>query len=501
MYQLHGFMVINSLIDNTLGRVSGLGELSPQSLSYSREVAIYHDNEYANVRLYSFYSTLDGRKDPLTKNLAKVVLGIGNFLADESLSARITDNRADFIQKFTTEYAGRANLLETGKMVTNGRYWLPEYIMIKLTQDKRENQYKIWFADDSFQRQYDKYEIEVIPPIVTIDDFHKGVGVVKELLTDHTGIKDYRIERLHERVNQKAAERPYTYIKTSTYNYINPNDAKEEIPTAWTVIIYGEAGQNADIIRDEISKYVLKNSQHNQAAWERLIPDLFTPTEFYLSPFWTKFATENLQLRGGIHSPLVPYREVLPWCTRTMPGYSEEHIRNTAVVFNSIFKSIAIVACGGTKNRLVKSNFEEVWKDYCNIYTTSRDFNRISPGTQEFILFMNTMLLEAETLTPDSAMPNNFTRVYRNRLYFLVGTFNNVSYLMPLRWNFLAEITNSQKSSIKLPTQNPEGQQAGPDKDKRIQDVIDVTPSIGLSAGRTAGGTTTPRQNDTGVAP
>ena len=364
-------------------------------------------------------------------------------------------------------------------MVSNGRYWLPSSITFKLNEDSRENRYRIWFADESFQQQYDKYEIEVIPPIPNIDDFHKGVAKVKSLLTDHTAENGYRIEKLHQRVNDAANKFPYTYIKTNTYNYVNPGDSKEIIPTSWTVIIYGEAGRNDDVIRDEVAKYVIRNTQHTRPEWEKLLPDLFTPTEYYLCPLWTKIATENLQLMGGIYSSAVSISDSLDWARRTMIGYGFDHITANGSIVSTIFKSITMITCGHPKNRITSAKFQETWKDYCNIYTTSRDFNRISPETQEFILFMNRMLVEAETLTPDTEIPKGMTRLKRGDLYYLSAQHMGVSYLMPIRWNFLSEIKTTQKSSIKLPTVNPQGQQT-PENDGRIGNVIDLTPNIGL---------------------
>lgn len=472
MFQLHAFMVINPLIDNSIGKVSVLGELSPESHSYSREVGIYAHEDYSDIRLMTFHSVNDGIKEALESDLAHQILGLGHWLSQESLSNRIDDDRSLFLQKVSAEFLGKVTILQVGKMVTDGKYWLPEYITFQLTSDSRPNRYKVWFADEAFRHQYDKYEIEVIPPIVNVDDFHKSVGKVRQTLTDHN------VSELHARVNIIADKHPYTYIISNMYDYVNPLDNKEKLPTSWTVIVYGEAGRNNDVIRDAIADYVLDNSDYARAEWEKLIPDLFVPTEFYLSPMWTQYATENLQLKGGIYSPVVPYRKVIPWALRTMYGYSEEHLINKTVVFNSIFKSIAVVACGHAKNRVTFPEFEKAWPEYCNIYTTSRDFNRIGPETQEFILFMNKMFFEAETLTPDAEIPQGMTRVMRGDLFYLTSQFNTATYLVPLRYNFLNEISDEHASGIHLPTNVGEGALTN-DVNTRIRDVIDLTPSLG----------------------
>lgn len=479
MYTCHAFMVINSLINNEVDQVSKLGELSYKSRSYSREIGVYTHDDYDRVRLMTFYSYQDNNKAPLSKELATEVLALGDWLTEQSLLNRIDADRTAFIQKVNAEYAGRITMKQVGKMVTNGIYYLPEYITFSLTADKRENVYKIWFADEAFQQQYDKYEIEVIPQIVNIDDFHKGYTKVSETLTEHT------VRKLHHRVNEMANGHPYTYIITNIYDYINPDDKSMKLPTSWTVIIYGEHGNNSDIIREAIADYVLANSDFNRTEWEKIIPDLFIPTEFYLCPFWTKFATENLQLKGGIYSPLIPYRDVIPFAKRTMFGYEQKHLEDNVTVFSSTYKSIGIIACGHPKNRLLPSKFEEAWVDYCNIYSTSRDFNRISPQTQEFILLMNKMLLETETMTPDSSVLLGFSRVQRGDMVYLSKEHNGVSYLMPLRWNFLNEIEVTD-SAITLPTVGNVGKQTD-ETDARVSDVINMTTDvIATTRGRTA---------------
>lgn len=463
-------MVINSLIDNELDTISKLGELSYQSRSYSREIGVYTNDNYDKVRLMTFYSFNDKTEVPLSKELANHVLALGQWLTDEALLNRIDADRTAFIQKLNEEYKGRITLKQAGKMVTNGKYYLPEYITFSLTADTRENTYRIWFSDDAFRGQYDKYEIEVIPQIINVDDYHKGYTKVSQVLTEHT------VKKLHDRVNEKANGHPYTYIVTNIYDYINPDDKTMTLPTSWTVIIYGEHGNNSDIIREAISNHVLANSDYTREQWEKIIPDLFIPTEFYLCPFWTKFATENLQLKGGIYSPTVPLRDVIPFAQRTMVGYAKTHLEKNVAVLSSTYKSIALLACGHAKNRLTSSKFEEAWADYCNIYSTSRDFNRISPETQEFILVMNKLLLETETMTPDSEVPLSYSRVKRGEMYYLSKEHNGVSYLMPLRWNFLKEI-NVSSNIISIPAVNNTGTQTA-ETNARVTDVINMTPDV-----------------------
>ena len=473
MYQLLGFLGINSLVSNDLDKVSKLGELSPISRTFSSEVGMYSEAEFPDLRLFTFFAQEGKDRIPLTKILAKEVLKIGNWLVTESTANRFDADRTAFEQKLRAEYREQITVEKVGKMVHDGRYYLPEYITFRLHADTRENRYKIWFSDEAFQAQYDKFELRILPALNPVDNFFKDPAKVKKALTDNTSAEG--IAKLHEETNRIADSHPYTLLLSFYYDWINPEDKQDKIATVWTVLLYGKAANNADMIKEQLADYVLSLSDYDRSKWEKILPDLFIPTEFYICPFWTKFSTPNLQLMGGLHSPTVPFRDVLPYAGKTMVGYDLRHIAKYSVVFDTIFKSCAVVACGHPLNRLAPIEFEKLWADYANIYTTSRDFNRISPETQDFIIKLSEMLVHAEVMTPESDIPQGYTRVKRGELYYLTTTYKRVQYVVPLRYNFLGQIALSQDSAVDNPVVNPTGSTTV-DYDKIMNDIINAIP-------------------------
>lgn len=473
MYIFKGFITINSLVDNTVDVISPIGELSPYSRSYSRELAYYTHDQHDNVRLVSFYAFDGQQRLPLSNALAKEVLAVADFISRKALLQETNENVNEFKQMLIAEQQGNINVKSVGRMVGNGRYWLPQYIEFSADFDTRENNYTLWFADEAFQTQYDKYEYEIIPPLTAVDDMFRTANEVTTALTEHMS---ERVVKLHQRVNTIANEKPYTAIVSKTFDWVNQNNEKDRVPSIWTIIVYGRAGNNNDRIRDALIDYILKNSDRNREDWERTLPDLFVPTEFYISPFWTRFATENLQLKGGIYSSQVPFRDVLPWMEETMYGYKQEHLIRKGVVVATIYKAMMLAVCGSPKNRLLPVEFELAWPEYCNIYTTSRDFNRISPETQDFIMFLNTMLLESETVTPESNVLEGYSLVQRGPLYYLQGSLNSVNYLVPIRYNFLEQISSSEYTPIRLPTINNTGDSS--EGNDRVNDIINMTAHV-----------------------
>ena len=52
--RLKGFMIIQQLVNNLAGNVSLVGELSPMSLTYSKEIGYYEIPEVAGYKLATF---------------------------------------------------------------------------------------------------------------------------------------------------------------------------------------------------------------------------------------------------------------------------------------------------------------------------------------------------------------------------------------------------------------------------------------------------------------
>ena len=428
MYALHCFIDIPSMVNNTPGIDSPLGELSTRSKTFTRELGFYSNNTYPDVKLTSFSSLIDGYKTPVPVIYRDLILQIAQYLYTKSVDGVLTDNTDAARQNLNSAFSAQIEIVSMSAMVSNGTYWLPGGLVFRRLGDD-DNLVKVWFSNETFRRQYELYEIVVVPPVDNLDDLHRHRAFVLALLRAIT-IPD------HLRKAQRAADgKPYTYIISNNYDWVDPNDPQIRQPTPWTVLIYGEAGNNADIIRDTLIDYVLDNSEYTREQWEVIYPDLFLPNEYYITPFWDRFSLPNQRLAAGLYSPTSKYREHLNYGTSTFHGVPVEHIRQEMTVSGTTYKGLSFLACSNHKNRDPRKSFDRLWPQYIDITTNSLDFNRIPPDTQNFIRRLIEAFVIADRIDDMVDMPEGMSRVRRGRNDYLTFNYDTMQYLISLKHN------------------------------------------------------------------
>lgn len=428
MYALHCFIDIPSMVNNTPGIDSPLGELSTRSKTFSREVGFYSNSTYPDVKLTALSSVIDGNKTPVSVTYRDLVLQVAQYLYSKSVDGILTDNTEAARQNLNSAFNAQIEIVSMSAMVTNGTYWLPGGLVFRRIGDDA-NLIKVWFSNETFRRQYELYEIVVVPPVDDLNDLHRHRAFVLALLRAIT-IPD------HVRKSQRISDgKPYTYLISSNYDWVDPNDPQIRQPTPWTVIIYGEAGNNADIIRDTLIDYVLDNSTYTREQWEVIYPDLFLPNEYYITPFWDRFSLPNQRLVSGLYSPTSKYSEHLNYGTSTFHGVPVEHIRREMTICGTTYKGLSFLACSNAKNRDPRKSFDRMWPQYIDITTNSLDFNRIPPYTQNFIRRLIEAFVIADQIDQMIDIPEGMSRVRRGRNDYLTFNYDTMQYLVSLKHN------------------------------------------------------------------
>lgn len=433
MYSLRAFIQIPALLSNQPGVVSPIGELSAKSKTFSREVGIYRVDDYPNTMLHSFSSVLDDQLVPVDYMVASAVLQVADFLYLRSIDGTLSDDRAACQQLLLTQFGTTVQFGLVGRMVTNGTYWLPETLTITLI-GQGENEIRLWFADAAFRGQYDLYEIVVVPPVPNLDDLHGQRAVVLSMLSQLT-ITDHVAK-----VQQLTATQPQTLLDSTNYDWVDKNDPTVKHPTPWTVIIYGNAGNNQDLIREALVAYILANSQWPRSEWEKIYPDLFLPLEFYLTPLWDRYSLSNMLTIAGVHSPTVPWRECMRYALGTFHNETFQHCSEWTAISQSTYKSLSFVSIGNSRNRNGVFGFEALWPDYAALPSTNGDFARMSLKTQQFSMLLTELLIVAETVTATSEIPQGYSRVKRGNYSYLAKSFDKVQYLVWLKFNDYPEV-------------------------------------------------------------
>lgn len=427
MYELKGFFEYPAFIDNTANTVAVLGEISDNSLTYAKDKTIHTGSSTPNVGLISFHSVRNEIVVPVQGTYLEQTLRLGEYIFNQARAGVITNNPAALRQMIMTEFAGIVLEYGSGAMLTNGSIWMPEWIELKLaTLDNEDNRIVIWLSDNSFSAQYDEYIIEIIQPIYPVDDFFKEPMQVKQLLDSYN-----LVEKLED-AQDRRAQYPYTHLRAFEFEYVNPTNTTVRWPAKWMVIVYGEAGNNPDLIKDAIVKDILAQSARPRADWETILPDLFMTTEFIFTPMWTKYSVPNSDFRAGLYSPTFDPNMDLRYVLRTAlgPAYNDTFVRANYQSSVNIYKSLAFGVVGNPQNRNGVVKFTTKFPDYVVSEVGSGDANRISPETLEWMMIFSTLLKAAETMTRYTSVPRGISRMIRGEVVYASAFFKNVNYLV-----------------------------------------------------------------------
>lgn len=437
MYNLKGFMVYGPLADNSVDVIAPLGELSTHCATFAKEKGQYINATYKDSKLISFLSQRVAVDN--TKTLATVpvvhqnaALSLGQWLYTKAMAQEISQDRDAFQSDLISSF-GQTHLdLAFGELVGDGQRWMPEWISYKLN-DAEDNRVRLWFADDSFRRQFDEYEIGFVSPIAKLDDFFKDPLVVKAL------VEAWTLTSALEKADVLKNRKPETVLMNKVYKYYAQLAPFITLDTNWTIVIWGPAGNNPDIIKQELAKWILANSQHSEEEWIDIFPDIFTSTEHIITPFWDSVAIENRSIVSGVYSPTVSVTDVVAISNKTIKGknYTQAHINENLQVSGVLYGSLAMSVCGGPYNRGGIKKFNQQWPRYINVPTGTPDFNRMDLETQNFINLLYRMLIVAESATLFSDIPVGMSRVTRDGVVYIASSMNDVLYLVVTKYSML----------------------------------------------------------------
>lgn len=433
MYILKGFMVMQSLSNNDPGMIAQIGELSTYSKTFTKELGHYSRDEYPAVDMMSFYSHREGVGDIKVPVVYQdTLLEMSQWLYTNAVGGLFDVSKSNFLSLFLSEWAAFVESVDAGDMTASldEVSWLPQYLKFKLRGPGEENYVKIWFTDDAFRRQYDEYEIEVVPPIENLDDLTDTPINVKAKLD---ALDDS--ERMI-RIEEAKDGHPSTRVRIDMYDWMNPLAPETVLSTSWGIVIYGPAGNNIDNIRNALVKYIIANSSYTREEWEDYLPDLFKATEYILTPLWTNYSIPNETLMAGLYSPTVPVQEILEIAKSTATRYDATHVESVLSTSVSMYRSLSFLAVGGPDNRDGIMTYQERFKDYIVIPTTSSEFSRMSPSTQEWVVLLSQMLKVAETMTEFTDVPLRMTRLIRDGIMYVVASFEDVQYLVVSRQSY-----------------------------------------------------------------
>lgn len=434
MYTLNGFVNVTPLAINVKGVVSPIGEISTRSLTYSREVGQYALPAYKDVTLVTFLSSEGDDLVVVPDAVRDQVLKISQWLWDRAVAGASSNDRDEILSDLLTQFQTEANTFDCGEVIktTDGRFALPEWLNWKnVAQDAGDNFIKIYFADQSFQNQYDKTFVKPVFTFLPVDNFFLAPAVVIAAIKARTNAM--RADML-----ETAKEGfPETIQWGDSFDYVSPLDGSKT-PADFEALIYGAAGNNIDTIKDAITTEILKESTHTRDEWVKILPDLFKRTEVILTPIWDKLAIPDSNQVSGIYSPVTLLSRAMSVVKQTAIGYAAYHVEQYAELTGHPYKSLAMTAIGGPENRDDKFRLSQFFPDYINVGATTNDFSRMGKYTTDWLYMLAEMMLVAESMTAYSDIPRGMTRLTREGIMYVVKSYDKTQYLVAAKNNFVS---------------------------------------------------------------
>lgn len=426
MLTVKGFVSQAQLADNRFNTTAIFGELSSYARTFTKDITVHTDPRWANTELNVFSCKLSGTgRVSLSTEFKEQMLEIGKWVYDFGFTAGPTVGRQDFLVAFMDQFQGKVMDISCGEYLVDGLRRMPQWLAWKkVSTTDTDNSVKVWFNSASFEREYDEYEIIVVPPLANLNTFFRPTN---ELVT---ALAARSVTQLMELAQEAKGKKPETTLRVESVDYVSPNNPNQIIPTNWAVVIYGPAGESSDNIKAAIVSYILANSQESANSWKVIIPDLFRTTQMFVLPRWDLYAIPNRTDRVGIYSPITRAVDSLTFAKSFLAQLAAIHIENHLQITHSTYRSLVLLAVGGPDNHLSKFRLTDYVPDYIAESSTSEDFNRQSELTKTWTIALDKAILIAEVANDVTDLPTGYRRVTIGTKTYIAFKHNKVEYLV-----------------------------------------------------------------------
>lgn len=425
------FAAVARLVNNTPGTISPVGEITTQALTYSFSKGEYYDSNTPGYRLLTFsVKDISNAQDVSLSNAeASLILSVTKSIIDYAVAAPVPVDPLDFFDTIRTDHYNDIIDLKFGEMITGAGVTVPSWFSFT-TKQGDQNLNKVWLSDLAFRIQYPEYDVQIVPPHPDLSIFQGNWQTAVNALADWTNLD------LIQQVQIVAGDNPYTYLRYFEFDFVNRFNTSQKHKTGWYALVYGEAGNFDDIIKDAIIDKLVSTTGQSENQWRDVFPDLFKRTEFVCYPRWDLQSIPNMTTLTGLYSPFINLKQGLDYAAQYASFYTEPFVRDNTISFPVTYKGISLLCVNGENNLSAMSDLKQLWYDYIPVPSSSPDFQRMRPATQEWVDFMLRMIENAETATTVSALPQGMRRIKRGDLWYIASTHERATYFVAVRYNF-----------------------------------------------------------------
>lgn len=431
MYSSKSFCSVAAFASNEPGVVTPIGELTTYAETFTKELGLYHHTTLDGYDLLNFSSAADGVKKAVSQTVVDQAIGLVDLVVRTTLGTSGELYYDEILSQLKAQAETlSANAVEMGPMVNAGAWWVPEWISWSdATAGAADNTNKVWLGLEAFKAQYTDYEIVVVPPIDGLDQFFNPGSIVESLIQAITPTQ------MMDRAETAKNGFPPTVTRTDPYEYRDPVNTARRFDVYWSVVIYGPAGNDPDIIRDALVNYILANSTHTRDEWATIFPDIFKRTEYIFAPFWDSYAAQQRVFDYGVYSPIADNTKCVDWLTTYADGYTPDQIKAVSQLMGFPYRSMQMAVVGHIENRDGKMKITDYYSDFINVGSESTDFGRMSIPTQQWAQVMMSLIVTAEALSDATDLPKGMYRVVRGTRTYVGQTHNRLLLLVLAKSN------------------------------------------------------------------
>lgn len=447
---IQGFIKIPEISNNSPGVTAPFGELSPISMTFSRNIKNFAiAATYPAVEFVSFRSVdIASNNIEVPEAMAKVCLSVGNWTYNQSKAKTIPANtqKTAFELAITTEYRAVINSyglptpvtrVEVGEILDTGTAGsrMPDYISFKIVDDQKEYTMKLWFNDAKFQLQYLYFDMVILPPVGYVDGLNNTTANVSTLLNGITKTQ------VINQINAVTLEQPATTIYPISLKWHNPLNATSKLDTEWFAVIYGKAGIDNDAVKDAIRTHISENSGVNN--WTSIYPDLYAESEFVIIPFWDQLSTPDNGYDEGLYRTAINKENLARIELQKIPN-SYNTVTDFVTYKNlylvaaaSSYRALMFYALGNPNNSGGVFSFLHLYPDYMDISTSSPDFSRLNVKTQGFVIKLNEALHKAREYTQAKPVPVGYSMSIKANREYLGFDYEGFTYYIQTRTGYM----------------------------------------------------------------
>ena len=296
---LQGFYSMPELYNNATGQTAEFGELTTETRTFTKDEKEFALTQFPDVVLVSFESRDEMNVSVNPGNAyINTTLALGQWLYKQYTTDNIPNaNRLnEFIQAIAVEFPALSNI-KIGAILktTDGARNYINWISFTLSDGAKVWNSKVWCANASMFQEYEGGEIIVLPPIEPVDGLLGSKSAVTNLLRLVTPDKTV------EQMNAVQGKFRATSTRSLQLTWHDPNDPASTLVTSWYVVVYGNAINDVDLIKNSIRDYLDQNSAYTN--WRDIYPELYASNEFVFIPLYedTAFPESSID-QGGYRS-------------------------------------------------------------------------------------------------------------------------------------------------------------------------------------------------------